>query len=63
MCVCVCVCVFVCVFKILKQIIVDQSEVEIIPLMEVKTQEHVLKLFSTCVAIVIFCVLFHQASL
>ena len=42
----VCVCVCVCVFKNLRQTIVEQSEVEIITLMEVKTQEHVLKTFS-----------------
>ena len=29
MCVCVCVCACVCVFKILRQTIVEQSEVEI----------------------------------
>ena len=30
----------------------EQSEVEIITLMEVKTQEQVLKLFSACVVII-----------
>ena len=33
------------VFKILRQTIVEQSEVEIITLMQVKTHEQVLKLF------------------
>ena len=47
-----CVCVCVCVFKILRQTIVEQSEVEIITLMEVKTREQALKLFSACVVII-----------
>ena len=42
------------VFKILRQTIVEQSEVEMITLMEVKTQEQVLKLFSACVALFLF---------
>ena len=44
--------IYICVFKILRQTIVEQSEVEIITLMEVKTQEQVLKLFSACVVII-----------
>ena len=44
--------IYMCVFKILRQTIVEQSEVEIITLMEVKTQEQVLKLFSACVVII-----------
>ena len=44
--------VCVCVFKIMRQTIVEQSEVERITLMEVKTQEQVLKLFSACVVII-----------
>ena len=39
-------------FKILRQTIVEQSEVEIITLIEVKTQEQVFKLFSACVVII-----------
>ena len=45
-------CVCVCVLKILRQTIVEQSEVEMITLMEVKTHEQVLKLFSACVVII-----------
>ena len=43
---------YICVFKILRKTIVEQSEVEIITLMEVKTQAQVLKLFSPCVVII-----------
>ena len=43
--------IFMYVFKILKQTIVEQFEVEIITLREDKTQEQVLKLFSACVVI------------
>ena len=44
--------IYIYMFKILRQTIVEQSEVEIITLMEVKTQEQVLKLFSACVVII-----------
>ena len=43
---------YIYVFKILRQTIVEQSEVEIIPLMEAETQEQVLKLFSACIVII-----------
>ena len=43
---------YIYVFKILRQTIVEQSEVEIITLMEVKTQKQVLMLFSACVVII-----------
>ena len=36
---------YIYVFKILRQSIVEQSDVEITTLMEVKTQEQVLRLF------------------
>ena len=44
--------IYIYVFKILRQTIVEQSDVEVITLMEVKTQEQVLKLFSVCVVII-----------
>ena len=49
--------IYICVFKILRQTIVEQSEVEQYSqnnhiIMEVKTQEQVLKLFSACVVII-----------
>ena len=43
---------YIHVFKILRQTIVEQSEVEISTLMEVKTQDQVLKLSSACVVII-----------
>ena len=42
--------IYICVQG--SETIVEQSKVEIITLMEVKTQEQVLKLFSACVAII-----------
>ena len=43
--------IYIYVFKILRQTIVEQSEVEIITLMEVKIQEQAVK-FSACVLII-----------
>ena len=40
------------VVMILRQTIVKQSEVELFTLMEVKTQEQALKLYSACVVII-----------
>ena len=40
-----------------------QSEIEMITLMEVKTQEQVLKLFSACVVIILFKSIFGMGAL